>query len=171
MTTYSKLSPKQKADAIENTKRWRAENREKHNEQARLYQKEARAKNPELHRRRAKEYKDKNKEKVQARMSLWAKANRSRLNEQKRHQHYKDKYGITIEERDASMASQGGVCKCCGADTPGNKYGWVVDHCHRTNTIRGILCHRCNVALGNVKDDRAHLIKLVLYLDNNNAKN
>jgi hypothetical protein len=40
------------------------------------------------------------------------------------------------------------------------------DHCHTTNTPRGVLCHWCNVAVGSFKDDPARLLKAVEYLAN-----
>ena len=40
-----------------------------------------------------------------------------------------------------------------------------VDHCHTTGKVRGFLCHRCNIALGMVKDDAGRLRKLADYLD------
>lgn len=39
-------------------------------------------------------------------------------------------------------------CVICGSQGP-----LVVDHCHMTNAVRGILCNHCNIALGHFKDD------------------
>lgn len=52
------------------------------------------------------------------------------------------------------------VCNGC----PGSK-GMHLDHCHVTGIFRGWLCHRCNVALGFVRDDPDTLRKLADYLD------
>jgi superfamily II RNA helicase len=118
----------------------------------------------ESHRIAQKKWRDKNREKVRAVSKEWTRENRDKVNEYRRRQHYKQKYGITMEERDEMLASQGG-CACCGGKEPGNKYGWVVDHCHAGGQVRGILCHHCNVALGNVKDDITHLKLLIAYLE------
>ena len=40
----------------------------------------------------------------------------------------------------------------------------AVDHCHKTGKIRGLLCMRCNTALGMFKDDPALLLKAIEYL-------
>lgn len=57
------------------------------------------------------------------------------------------KYGITPEQYDAILATQGGCCalfEICGSTKPGGKGIWQVDHDHATGRIRGLLCHTCN---------------------------
>ena len=39
-------------------------------------------------------------------------------------------------------------CIICGATST-----LVVDHCHKTGVVRGILCSNCNLGLGHFKDD------------------
>lgn len=56
----------------------------------------------------------------------------------------KHKYKMTQEEWDVLFTSQGNACAICKAEEPGTKYHWHTDHCHDTNKVRGILCHRCN---------------------------
>jgi post-segregation antitoxin (ccd killing protein) len=56
------------------------------------------------------------------------------------------------------------VCDACGGP-PDPKRGLHYDHCHKHGHFRGWLCRECNLALGNVRDDRARLLKLVAYLD------
>ena len=57
--------------------------------------------------------------------------------------HFKAKYCITTEQYDAMFAKQNGLCKLCEQSKK-----LVVDHCHETNRIRGLLCIGCNAALG-----------------------
>lgn len=81
------------------------------------------------------------------------------------------KYGLTPESYIELYVRQGGVCAACGKKEVGkNKYGTVslaVDHCHKTNRIRGLLCMRCNRALGLIGDDIESARKLVNYLERN----
>jgi hypothetical protein len=133
------------------------------------YNKRWKEKNPEKaresHRVAQKKWREKNRERVKATAKKWGEANREKVNLYRRRQHYRQKYGITIEERDAVLEAQGGKCACCNASEAGNRIGWVVDHCHKDGTVRGILCHHCNLALGNVRDSVAHLKKLIAYLE------
>ena len=78
--------------------------------------------------------------------------------------HYLREYNITLEDRDAMFAAQGNCCASCKSPDPGTVKGWMLDHCHTTKKVRGVLCHHCNLALGNVKDSIATLEALTAYL-------
>ena len=73
-------------------------------------------------------------------------------------------YGITPEQFDAILCEQGGVCASCGGPPFGKAGKYHVDHCHATGRIRGLLCHKCNVALGMASDNVDYLNKLITYL-------
>jgi hypothetical protein len=70
------------------------------------------------------------------------------------------KYGLTIAEYDALLADQHGTCAIC-AGTP--RY-FVIDHDHETNRVRGLLCNRCNLAIGALGDTHESLVRAVAYL-------
>lgn len=81
-----------------------------------------------------------------------------------------NKYGITIAEYDAMLEKQGGVCKACsepetrkGRD--GEPVALHIDHCHETGRVRGLLCHRCNCALGYAREDAKVLTGLINYIE------
>lgn len=60
---------------------------------------------------------------------------------------------------------QGGVCGVCKGPPMGRGLVYHVDHCHVTGKVRGLLCHKCNVALGMVQDRVSHLQALISYLE------
>lgn len=74
------------------------------------------------------------------------------------------RYGISPEQFDAMLVSQGGVCAICGG-FPRWQKSWHVDHDHDTKTVRGILCPECNVALGSMRDNPARLRAAAEYLE------
>ena|SRR3990172_1429595 len=80
----------------------------------------------------------------------------------------KKRYGISYDEFCRLLALQGGGCAICGAG-PSNTRTWrlSVDHCHSTRKVRGLLCTRCNTALGSFKDDVALLRAAIAYLERN----
>lgn len=75
--------------------------------------------------------------------------------------HYRKRYGISRDQRDAIEAEQGGLCAVCG-NQPGKPL--VVDHCHACNALRALLCRRCNTAM-HALDEPGLLGKLLAYRD------
>src|ERR1041384_916466 len=71
-------------------------------------------------------------------------------------------YGLNLEEFNAMVKAQNGRCAICNEIPTGR--GFHVDHCHLTGVIRGLLCRGCNLALGNMKDDPARLMRAANYL-------
>lgn len=52
-------------------------------------------------------------------------------------------FGITVEQYDAMLKRQGGVCAICGR--PPKKKRLAVEHDHGpTKRVRGLACHQCN---------------------------
>lgn len=60
------------------------------------------------------------------------------------------------------LAEQGGVCAIC--QKPEKRKALAIDHCHKTGIIRGLLCMRCNTALGHMDDDTDRLYRAIKYL-------
>lgn len=75
----------------------------------------------------------------------------------------KTRYGISLEEFNSLLESQEGKCKICKDELDG---AGVLDHCHGTLKVRGILCRTCNAGLGQFKDSIEILRKAVEYLEN-----
>jgi RNase P subunit RPR2 len=58
-----------------------------------------------------------------------------------------------------------GVCQICGRTmTPRNSH---IDHNHKNNKFRGVICSHCNLTLGMMKDDINYLEQLISYLKRN----
>jgi len=77
----------------------------------------------------------------------------------------KSTYNLTVEEYDAILESQGNKCAICYSAVPGGKGRFHVDHNHETKEIRGLLCHHCNLGLGNFKDNINSLLRAIAYLN------
>jgi hypothetical protein len=72
------------------------------------------------------------------------------------------RYGLTGETYAELVNAQGGRCAICATTEPGGKGRWHVDHDHLCcgvrksscgHCIRGLLCTRCNIGIGNLRDD------------------
>lgn len=86
---------------------------------------------------------------------------RKRKSDLKRH------YGISIEDFETLNTKQNGKCAICSSVETNNsrtKKRLFVDHCHTTKAVRGLLCSKCNHALGLFNDDIGLLSKAILYL-------
>lgn len=81
----------------------------------------------------------------------------------------KTNYGITVDDFDIMFEGQGKCCKICKKENITGK-NWHVDHSHINGKIRGILCQKCNQALGMVYDDVLILEKMIEYLKENNEQ-
>lgn len=116
---------------------------------------------------------------VRARQNELARARGPRPPEQTRRQRLWTWHRLTVEQFDERLAAQGGACgnPGCDATEPGGKGAWHVDHDHACcpgprscgGCVRGLLCNKCNVALGYARDSAAVLRGLADYLDFNAA--
>ena len=94
---------------------------------------------------KTKAWRERNPEKAKATQEKWRAANPDRH----RRVIYVKVYGIEVEEYEALLAAQGGVCAICGRDECDAVKGFLcVDHIAGTVKIRGLLCSQCNSAVG-----------------------
>lgn len=71
------------------------------------------------------------------------------------------RYNMTKEDYDNMLLSQDNKCYTCKEELIDPH----IDHSHKTNKVRGLLCHNCNCALGFVKDKTEILQNLINYLN------
>jgi hypothetical protein len=102
----------------------------------------------------------------------------------RRKDNLKYRYGITEEDYEKLLVKQKHSCKICGhkpdkdqtqpdkdqtqpdnCQTQPDKPLYV-DHCHQTKAVRGLLCSKCNLALGHMNDDPTRLERAADYLRN-----
>lgn len=96
---------------------------------------------------------------VKVKARAWSKANWGRRRIQR--------HGLSLRQYEEILSKQGGRCATC--DSVGSL---TIDHDHKCcpqeyscgKCVRGILCSKCNAALGQVNDDVKVLKKMVEYL-------
>lgn len=75
------------------------------------------------------------------------------------------KYGITEEQYNKLFEKQKGNCLICKKHHKKTYLGLVVDHCHSTKEVRGLLCNHCNAGIGFFKDSISNLKETIKYLN------
>lgn len=76
----------------------------------------------------------------------------------------KRNYGITKEKLQLMIKANSNKCEICGNSFEST--GKInIDHCHKTNVVRGLLCSKCNYGIGNFNDDIDLLNKAIKYLN------
>jgi hypothetical protein len=112
----------------------------------------------------------------------WEKENFQKVNEGKVKRYYKDpkkrseervlgRRNITQEIYYKMFEDQNYTCAICKitkglpiSRANNNEWPLCIDHCHKTNRIRKLLCRQCNTMLGNAKDSTDILQEAINYL-------
>lgn len=141
-----------------NRKRFKENNPNYFNE----YQKQWIKDNPDKYKDITKRCYDNNRDailKQQREYRLTPKGNSNLKNSQ-----LKLKFDITIDDYNQMLKKQGECCAGCKRHKSEFKRALAVDHNHDTGKIRGLLCYKCNSAIGYLKEDVATLDRLKEYL-------
>lgn len=72
------------------------------------------------------------------------------------------KYGVTLDWLYQKLIEQEFKCTICNIEI--NENSAVVDHCHDKNYIRGVICNKCNTAIGFFKNNTDSMKKAIQYL-------
>ncbi len=94
------------------------------------------------------------------RSAYWKKYYRNKTQEK----HLLRKYGIDKKTRQEMLKNQNGLCAICGKSEDILPRILVVDHCHNSSKVRGLLCQLCNTGLGAFEDDIARVLRAASYL-------
>jgi hypothetical protein len=126
------------------------------------------AKSKGRYKERQRKYYLANREKILKKAKLYQKnldpikvKNDQRIRDRKR------KYKISDKEYNELIVKQDYKCSICNIDSRDLKKDLCVDHCHSQNKIRGLLCNRCNLAIGLFDDNIELLKKAIIYLQIN----
>ena len=100
--------------------------------------------------------------------TLYGREDRKKRNKQCfRNSHLKSNFGISLDQYNQKLEQQQGLCAVCHkTETKANQFGIValaVDHDHTTGKIRGLLCMKCNRALGMLGDSVETISNLLKY--------
>jgi hypothetical protein len=104
------------------------------------------------YRYRRRKKKKKPKEKKKYKPKPLTQEQKKRRKDYTRKKRLEKEYGITPEEFNNMLLQQRGKCAICGILQSATGKFLHVDHCHKTGKIRGLLCHKCNYALGFLRD-------------------
>ncbi len=151
------LSEERKARRREQAKAKYALDPETH----RAYAREQHHKHKEAKSAAMKEYRERNKDRIRVQQKEWRDANKelAKRNNLK-------KTGFTPELLQELLEFQNYKCAICEDDFNSRPSKHThADHCHVTQTPRGVLCTQCNTGIGLLKDDTARLKKAIQYLE------
>jgi hypothetical protein len=103
-----------------------------------------------------------NLDKVRIRNKRWRDNNLEKSRKHGRESGYKNKYGITLEDKRQMYRNQGGKCAICETKMT-TTHNCMLDHNHTTGVVRALLCVRCNSGLSFL-ENREYTAKAKQYL-------
>lgn len=86
----------------------------------------------------------------------------------RRDQQRAHRLGVPVAEVRRVIARCNGKCESC--EKPVTNVSLVVDHCHKTGRVRGVLCRFCNALEGMLNKQPDRIEKLKAYLDREIAR-
>lgn len=93
------------------------------------------------------------------------KANPERTSRYSRKSRIKTQYGLSWDDFQKIVSTQGGACPICKNQLDFNANRRVhIDHDHATGKVRGVLCNWCNSGLGRFKDNARWLDAAAQYI-------
>jgi hypothetical protein len=102
-----------------------------------------------------------------SRTDSWKENNKERIAEYNSSYKLQYNYGLSTEDYEKLLNKQNSKCAICNIDQKDLKRKLVVDHCHSSNKVRGLLCSHCNVGIGMLKENQDNLVAAIQYLKDN----
>ncbi len=133
--------PECKACTSARRKRWYANNRDREIKRVTAWQRE----NADRYSARQREYREAGRRDYRA-------------------EHLRQTFGLAQSDYDAMLEAQAGGCAIC-REPPSENRSLHIDHDHETGVVRGLLCFRCNVGVGQFADSPDRLALAALYLE------
>lgn len=93
-----------------------------------------------------------------------ARQRRAAFPDWERDKKFRRAYGITFAQAAEMWVAQGCRCPICREPMEFPSKVTHVDHCHRSQKVRGLLCTRCNTGLGQFEDNILLLRRAIAYL-------
>jgi hypothetical protein len=75
------------------------------------------------------------------------------------------RYGLTDGQYQQMVETSSGCCAICSGRTHGISTKLHIDHNHETGQVRGLLCVKCNTAIGHFGERREVIEGALRYLD------
>lgn len=82
----------------------------------------------------------------------------------------KYEYGLEADDYYKMINNQNNKCIICNRKGGKGKYSLHIDHDHKTRKVRGLLCWKCNSALGAFNDNITSLKNAIKYINKHSTK-
>jgi len=112
------------------------------------------------HNRKVRGHGEEERAKIRKRSRNWSRANPAKVINAK----LLNRYGISLSDYESMLKSQNYSCSICDKHEDELTKKLAVDHDHASGGVRGLLCVRCNLALGHFDDDVSSLTRAISYL-------
>ena len=121
--------------------------------------------NPDKRKEQKRRHYEKHKDKIDQRAKDWYENNKERHV----HNALLRKYGVTLDQYNLLRAQQDFRCAVCNDHEADVGKKMFVDHDHVTGKIRKLLCTKCNVGIGMLRDSPDIMERAAKYIRDHNG--
>ena len=128
------------------------------------YNKEYYEKHKDEYLQRSKEQRRDKKEEIKIYLHEYYITNPEKIMSNSRKHHLRKAYNMTEGDYEALLEKQKHRCASCSVTQIEINAKLVIDHCHSSGRIRGLLCRECNLGIGGLGDNLKGVLQGALYL-------